>query len=259
MIDTKLSELLGDKQPISQSVREHLKQVGIDDFSTVNIARSTLVDVLKNISSDGASLGKKSIIRVLDGFGYHEGTSIDEDREFLNIWRKQRRPNKDLRSIIEARRDAGLEQIEDKLSELSSRLDGLSKIGQPNLAELKETIAEIKEQSRKFAAPIKIPAPKDMEVRLVSADSLQRLSEYNADINIFLTLASVFFGSFLGMLGNLFSGANITNSFIGVIVILAVVSVVFAFLYKRIENRKKSISDAVLNDEQSVYIDDYNA
>lgn len=129
----------------------------------------------------------------------------------------------------------------------------------PEVVQLKETVEKIAKQSRSFAAPIKIPSPKNMEVQLVSADSLHRLSEYNSDINILLTLASVFLGAFLGMIGNFIFSTSKTAEAIGLIVILAVVSVLFFILYYRADQRKKNITNDINETEESVYIDEYEA
>ncbi|MDO6463313.1 hypothetical protein [Pseudoalteromonas carrageenovora] len=94
---------------------------------------------------------------------------------------------------------------------------------------------------------------------MVSADSLQRLSEYNSDINILLTLSAVFLGAFLGMLGNLVFSANVSGQAYGVIAILGVVSTLFFGLFYRSDTRKKSLSNDILNDDDGIYLDDYKA
>ena len=259
MLTKKLEELLDGETPNEKSVSEHLKSVGVVDFSKEEISRSSLISVLKAISSDGAPLNKPQIIRILEGFGFAGELSKAEDVEFEEIWDSQMKPKRRLRSVVEAKKDINVEKLEKELSILSSKLENISSAEIPSINDLKKSIEGIKEQSRRFAAPIKIPAPKDMEVQLVSADSLHRLSEHNSDINVFLTLASVFLGAFLGMLGNSIFSASTSGQAYGVIAILALVSVVFFVLYKRAEDRRKSVAKSLFDSEQGVYLDDYKA
>lgn len=88
---------------------------------------------------------------------------------------------------------------------------------------------------------------------------LTRLSEYNTDINIFLTLASVFLGSFLGMLGNVLFSSNTSGHAFGVIALLAIVSAVFFMLYSRADSRKKELNKSFMEDDDGVYLGDYEA
>lgn len=259
MLTKKLEELLDGETPNEKSVSEHLKSVGVVDFSKAEISRSSLISVLKAISSDGAPLSKPQIIRILKGFGFAGDLSKGEDVEFEKIWDSQMKPKRRLRSVVEAKKDINVEKLEKELSLLSSKLESISSAEIPSINDLKKSIEGIKEQSRRFAAPIKIPAPKDMEVQLVSADSLHRLSEHNSDINVFLTLASVFLGAFLGMLGNSIFSASTSGQAYGVITILALVSAVFFVLYKRAEDRRKSVAKSLFDSEQGVYLDDYKA
>jgi hypothetical protein len=259
MLDEKLEDLLNKRLPLSDSITEHLQKEDVEIDKT-EIPRDKLIKILENISSDGAHLRHPDIERILSGFGFEKKLSKDEVSLFKGIFdsRKKTKPNK-LQSVIETKKDAAVEQLENDIKNLTVKLNEISDKENPQLIQLKESVEKIVIQSKKVAAPIKIPSPKNMEVQLVSADSLQRLSEYNSDINILLTLSAVFLGAFLGMLGNLVFSTSVTNQAYGVIAILGVVSTLFFCLFYRADTRKKVLSNDILNDDDGVYLDDFNA
>ena len=55
----------------------------------------------------------------------------------------------------------------DNLSEIDSSND------KQNIEEIKKLVTEVASSGNKISAPIKLPTPKDMEIRLVSVDSLK--------------------------------------------------------------------------------------
>ena len=259
MLDEKLENLLKKRRLLNDSITEHLQKEDVE-LDKIDIPRDKLIKILENISSDGARLRKPDIDRVLSGFGFEEDLSKDEISLFKNIFDLSKRQRKsELQSVIETKKDAAVEQLESDIQNLTAKINEISVQEHPELIQLKKSVEKIAIQSRKVAAPIKIPSPKNMEVQLVSADSLHRLSEYNSDINILLTLSAVFLGAFLGMLGNLVFSTNVTSQAYGVIVILAVVSALFFGLFYRADTRKKALNSDMLNDDDGVYLDDFNA
>ncbi|WP_394191380.1 hypothetical protein [Pseudoalteromonas atlantica] len=262
MLDEKLEELLKDKLPLKDSINEHLKVAKVES-DKVDISRHKLISILESISSDGAYLRQSDVNRVLEGFGIDEGLSDTENELFREIFNKghgiKESKRKKLHSVIETKKDIAVEKLEADIKDLTDKLNNMGVNDNPELIKLKESVEQIAIQSKKVAAAVKIPSPKNMEVQLVSADSLQRLSEYNSDINILLTLSAVFLGAFLGMLGNLVFSANVSGQAYGVIAILGVVSTLFFGLFYRSDTRKKSLSNDILNDDDGIYLDDYKA
>ncbi|KZN58729.1 hypothetical protein N473_04655 [Pseudoalteromonas luteoviolacea CPMOR-1] len=251
-----IEEVLGERKPRTFSVEEHLKLVGLKDLNTNEISRANLIELLTRLTEDGVVLNRAKIRDILIAFEFPPELSNEENAVFLHNFTQQTSSRK-LRSVVEAKKNIDTENMEKELNELRSKLEQISETDIPSINELKKSVTKIAQESKSFTAAIKLPAPKDMEVQLVSADSLHRLSEHNSDINVFLTFTAVFLGAFLGMLGNIAFNTSTTGQTYGVMAILAVVSIIFFVLYWRMEGRKKSLTDTLLNDEEAVYLEDY--
>ncbi|GLQ72023.1 hypothetical protein [Vibrio penaeicida] len=243
------------------SLEEFLETRLIAQNTLEDIDRDSLLKLLLEMSEEGARLNQPKITGILTDFGFEPSLTEDENYKFRLIYenRVNGLSSKRLRAVIESDNTDGLMKLEQKIEDLGRRLDNDTPTNNGvDKEDLRKAIDEIAQQSRKLAAPIKMPAPKDMEVQLVSADSLNRLSEYNNDINILLTLCSVFLGAFLGVLGNLFFATEVNNGAIGVTIILAVVAFVFGGLFHRLNNRKENLNKEMLGTEQAVDINTYD-
>ncbi len=59
----------------------------------------------------------------------------------------------------------------------------------------------------RLTARVSLPAPEDMEVRLVVSDTLDRLDEYHGDESLWTGLCTLFLGLIGGVLVNLATGS----------------------------------------------------
>jgi len=59
----------------------------------------------------------------------------------------------------------------------------------------------------RLTARVRLPAPEDMEVRLVVSDTLDRLDEYHGDESLWTGLCTLFLGLIGGVLVNLATGS----------------------------------------------------
>lgn len=76
---------------------------------------------------------------------------------------------------------------------------------------LKQQLAQLQSTSREITAPVSLPKPQDMEVKLVAITSLERLEEYRADENEWRSWFGVFVGAIIAVFINIFTGSDVTN------------------------------------------------
>ena len=106
---------------------------------------------------------------------------------------------KDLESSVVAIRD----ELENApLTETDS--EDLSLVD--HLQNLEQTISRVLESSQRIVAPVVLPPPKDLEVRLVAATSLVRLEEYRQEENKWFAVTGIFLGGILGVFVNWVTG-----------------------------------------------------
>ena len=72
----------------------------------------------------------------------------------------------------------------------------------------------------KLTANVILPAPEDMQVRLVSASALERLDEYRGNENKWFAWMGIFIGSTLGLLINVVTGGSLKAEGIVLLVVL---------------------------------------
>ena len=110
---------------------------------------------------------------------------------------------------------ASIQEKTEKVSELSGSGKDVVSNGDPEIEseiqEIKKKLENARFTSEQLTAPVILPAPEDIQVRLVSSTSLQRLEEYREEENNWFSLSGVFFGAFLGMLANHFSGGTLST------------------------------------------------
>jgi hypothetical protein len=105
-------------------------------------------------------------------------------------------------SIVDDRATTELRRQIDKLSQ---QLEDLRRQPKPDaelrnrVEELQSSLNAVREAGQQVTAPVYMPAPEDMAVRLVSAGSLDSLEEYQNDWGVCLAL----FGVFAGLTGGL--------------------------------------------------------
>jgi transcriptional regulator with XRE-family HTH domain len=91
-----------------------------------------------------------------------------------------------------------------------------------DVADALRTVKELRQTSELFAARVVPPPPQDMELRLVTLDSFQRLEEYRSDQNHWTAVAGVLFGAILGVVVNITTGGRWTMLSISLTIILTV-------------------------------------
>jgi hypothetical protein len=103
--------------------------------------------------------------------------------------------------------------------------------------------------NREPYAPVKLPSPNDMTVRLVDITQLQRLDELREDAALMQTIFWTTIGALVGVLTNIFtSNQNIdTKSWI-LILLLAGGASIFGFLNLRASKRSEKLRRRILYD-----------
>lgn len=76
---------------------------------------------------------------------------------------------------------------------------------------VKQQLAQLQSTSREITAPVRLPSPQDMEVKLVAITSLERLEEYRADENEWRSWFGVFMGAIIAVFINIFTGSEVSN------------------------------------------------
>ncbi|EPO2920315.1 hypothetical protein [Vibrio cholerae] len=259
MMLEKIQKALEGAKPKSKSIEEHFELFAVNPTQE-QVDRDLLIRILESLARDGCSMNEPHLKRILDQFGFHDGLSEKENRLFESIWYENnpKRKNK-IESVIEPSTDRDISQLSKDIDSIKTTLKSLNSTEDLKIQELKKALERVETQSKALAAPIKIPSPKNMEVQLVSADSLERLSEYNNDINVFLTLASVFLGACLGMLGNIAFSQSVPVGAYSAIILLGVISIVFGCLYVRSDKRKSDLNKIIFDSDDSVYLEQYKA
>jgi len=73
---------------------------------------------------------------------------------------------------------------------------------------LKKSILELQAASQKLTAPVKLPTPKEMEVKLIPSSSFERLEEYREEQSKWASWFGIFIGGILGLVINLITGGT---------------------------------------------------
>lgn len=156
-----------------------------------------------------------------------------------------------------------INELETKFSSISSRLEdnfqankgsGSEKLSN-DIDELRHSINEIQVTSKKLAAPVILPNPKDMQVTLVSSSSLDRLEEYRNEENKWFSVLTLFVGSILGLLTNLVTGGSLTPSALVICVVFLIMAFFSGWSAFGFRARATAIRNRILPDENSAQID----
>jgi hypothetical protein len=145
--------------------------------------------------------------------------------------------------------------LSDQVSKLASQVESGSKIDSATIEELKDRIDQVASAGEKLMAPIRLPAPEDMEVRLVSAGALDRLDEYHNDDTFYLTLFGLFAGGAIGIVVNTVTqpstGSPIPQSLLYwiTLALLILVSGIFFAQSRKTRQRAQRIKNATLDTE----------
>ena len=124
--------------------------------------------------------------------------------------------SKKLREIEIQKLEQQLIQTQNTVEQLSSKIN--EERSSKNDEQLKtlfdklnEDLSQMRIPTQSLTAPVILPPPEDMEVRLVSSTSLERLEEYRAEENKWYAIMSLLLGTVLGVFINIVTGAKMTT------------------------------------------------
>ena len=144
---------------------------------------------------------------------------------------------------------ASIQEKTERVSELSGSGKDVVSTGNPEIEseiqEIKKKLENARSTSEQLTAPVILPAPEDIQVRLVSSTSLQRLEEYREEENNWFSLSGVFFGAFLGMLANHYSGGTLSIEGWYLVAILVGLTIFTFFSGRRFKARGEKISNQI--------------
>ena len=180
-------------------------RMGVNLDAPVN--RGAFLEYLFFLSTLGAVLSRTEVNAALNAAGFNRLTG-SESRTFseaIHTGRLQTgRPEVELRSVLPRPVDSPVYQLEKQIDELSTQVSELISSGgvgaESRFEKLQELVESMVSSKGELSAPISMPAPEDMAVKLVSSSSLDRLDEYHGDQTLFQTLFGVFAGAGLGLL-----------------------------------------------------------
>jgi hypothetical protein len=246
-MNKKIDNLLTLKGLTKESLPKYFENHGLSIDKLEDISRKDLLNVLEEISRSVSFINGHRLKDILLEFGFDNKLSSGENDLFRDIFHQKKSK---LTAVIEGSKTADYESLMRKIDRLSEKVEANN--GEGNIESIKKTIKELSIESRNLAAPIRMPAPKDMEVRLVSSDSIHRLTEYNSDINIFLSFTCVFLGAFLGLAGNIISNTSTSGQVYAFTLLVLAVSFIFYGLFKRVSDKQKDLQKTFLKIDTDV-------
>jgi transcriptional regulator with XRE-family HTH domain len=155
-----------------------------------------------------------------------------------------------------------LAQTQHAIDEISSKLDKTP----PNqtkekgeiiseIHKLKESLADVRISSQSITAPVILPPPEDMEVRLVSSTSLQRLEEYRSEENKWYAVMGIFLGAVLGIFINVTTGGSMTSVAWILVATFAGFGALTGLTARNYQTRGNEIRARILRDRIETYSD----
>ena len=129
----------------------------------------------------------------------------------------------------------------------SLRSSELTSSQNDNLALLQRELALLKNSTGKLTAPIRLPSEKDLEVKLVTVDRLDRLNEYYANESILVSLIGLTAGGGIAIVVNLVTGGIATQYFNAVTGILFASFVCFSVLAVINRRRMNDLKNELLS------------
>jgi transcriptional regulator with XRE-family HTH domain len=105
------------------------------------------------------------------------------------------------------------------------------------------TVAQVRVTAQQLSADVILPAPEDMQVKLVSASSFEQLEEYRNEQSKWFSIAGIFVGAALGIIVNTVTGGVWTSEAVILIAValgLASVMGVTATTYQKRAERLRN-------------------
>jgi len=90
----------------------------------------------------------------------------------------------------------------------------------PTMQQIEKLVEKAQEKTKELTAPVLLPSPQAIEVRLVASHSLDRLEEYRADESLYFLLIGLFGGAVLGILSNWFTNETLTMTRFSIVFII---------------------------------------
>lgn len=149
-----------------------------------------------------------------------------------------------------------LEDTQQAVDEMSSRLDERPAIQAQeedeflNLTKkLINSLDQIKIPPQSLMAPVILPPTKDMEIRLVSSTSLQRLEEYRFEENKWYTVTGILGGAILGIIINVATGGQMTAIAWILVITFAVLCAITGWTAWNYQQRGNDIRKQILTEQ----------
>jgi len=151
------------------------------------------------------------------------------------------------------------DEIDNQINELKKTIDSIdTKINIPaaninqetistltdEFGKLRDSIQSLQSASDAITAPVSIPAPEEMEVKLIASNSLDRLEEYRDELNLWYSITGITAGAALGQLLNLVTGSTINNigfTMLGFLTLFTAFGVYYIVKFRRKINNIRSI------------------
>lgn len=142
-------------------------------------------------------------------------------------------------------------EINRRVDELQTSLNALTKnLNKPNqqddLAQqirlIQEQFSELQSASKDLTARVVLPPSEELEIRLLTTNSLDRLEEYRSNQNIWAAGVGLFGGAVMGIMVNFVTGAEVEKTAWVLVVAFILVTAIFAYFFyadgKRVERVK---------------------
>jgi flagellar hook-basal body complex protein FliE len=137
-----------------------------------------------------------------------------------------------------------IQSLKEDLSALTINDNG-QELFKQQLDEMFDKISQLQKASQGMTAQVILPPIEDMQVHLVTSNSLDRLEEYRNDQATWFALAGLFGGSILGILINWVTGGQMNSSAIILIVAFAIITGVFGYFYYESKVRITNVKDKI--------------
>lgn len=200
---------------------------------------------------DALKLDSKQAIELLSLAGHDYSEEIIPDNVYRPSGIVIDAPGKSISSKIDnvdykifrevlARSLESINQIDTKINATPASKNQELRAISSEIRTIRDDLSQMKIPSAHLSAPIILPPPEDMEVRLVSSTSLQRLEEYRSEENKWYSVTGIFMGAILGIAINVATGGIMTNNawiLVGTFVALTILTGITAIRYQNQGNR----------------------
>jgi transcriptional regulator with XRE-family HTH domain len=135
-----------------------------------------------------------------------------------------------------------LENLVQRVEQTTSVSSSTSSVTEELLDAL-DTVRQAQQTAQRITAEVVLPSQEDLQVRLISASSFERLEEYRNEENKWFSLAGLFVGAILGVLINSVTGGVMTSAawiFIGLFLVMTVIMAWTAYTFQKRAERLRT-------------------